>query len=196
MINIKKLIYIALIFGLTSGSTSSIQSGKENHLAIGLFVGAHSNVITYAFVSTRNGEIIGTEVVRKDRFMFSALGHWPSIVNLKRENLLAKHQLDSCFLLQDEYEKVVGYFCPVFDDAWKVRYKEHPYSYEEFGWSHGQYRPSAAQREFLAKEYGVQNILTDYIYGDSLFKFLRDIRNESWVNAYSALASDPIVQGP
>ncbi|MDA7804257.1 hypothetical protein N8987_06745 [Crocinitomix sp.] len=178
------------------GSTPQSGEGKKNYLAIGLFVSAHSSIISYAFVATRDGKVIEAQTVRKERFMYSAMGYWPSVVNLKRENLFEVNNVHSCFLIKDDYDKIVDFYCPVFDDAWKVRFKENPYRYDEYGWSHGQYKPSQAQAEYLAKEYGIHNVLTDYIYGESLFKFLRDIQDNAWIAAYKALPSDPVVQGP
>lgn len=175
---------------------SMAQSGKQSHLAVGFFVGAHSNVITYAFVSTRDGKIVGAQVVRKDRFMYTALGHWPGVVNPQRQNLLLENGLDSCFLVEDEYEKIVGYYCPIFEQLWKVRFREHPFLYDLYGWSHGQYKPSMAQREFLLAQYGIENILTDYIYGENLYQLLKDIQDKSWISTYSALPPDPPISGP
>ena len=63
------------------------------------------------------------------------------------------------------------------------------------GWSHGRYKPSTKQLEYLYTEYGIQNLLTDYIYGENLYKLLRDIRQTSWIVNYSALAKDTLVQG-
>ncbi len=171
-------------------------TGKQSHLAIGIFVGANSSILTYAFVSTRDGKIIGSQVVREQMFMYSALGHWPSFVNPKRENLFVKHGIDSCYLIKDEYDKIINYYCPPFSQLWKIRFIEHPREYDLVGWSHGKYKPSVKQMEFLKEEYGINNILTEYIYGDSLFKLLRDVRDREWIKKYSSLAKDPVTQGP
>lgn len=178
------------------GQLTIAQSGKQSHLAIGFFAGANSTVITYAFISTRDGKIISSEPVRKQRFMYTAMGHWPGYVNLKRENLLFKNDVDSSFLVEDEYGKIVDYYCPIFDSLWKVRFFEHPTVYDAYGWSHGRYRPSQKQLEYLANEYGIQNLLTEYIYGENLYKLLRDMQNTSWIINYSSLAKDTLVQGP
>lgn len=181
---------------MTCASQAYGQAEKKSHLAIGFFVGAHSTVITYAFVSTRGDQIIGSQTVRKDRFMYTAMGYWPGLVNTERKNLFVENGVDSCFLLKDESEQIVGYYCPVFDSLWKVRFREHPFLYDLYGWSHGAYKPSKAQMEFLHNEYGIKNILTDYIYGDNLYKLLRDIQDRAWISTYSSLAADPPVGGP
>ncbi|NOQ73518.1 MAG: hypothetical protein GQ574_16045 [Crocinitomix sp.] len=165
-------------------------------MAIGLFAGANSTIVTYAFVSTRDGKVIGAEIVRKQRFMYTAMGHWPGTVNIKKENLFYKNNVDSCLLVEDEYGKIVDYYCPIFDQVWKIRFFEHPTQYDLYGWGHGKYKPSQKQLEYLFKEYGIRNLLTDYIYGDNLFKLLRDIRKTEWIVNYSSLAKDTLVQGP
>ena len=134
-------------------------------------------------------------MVRKQKFMYTAMGYWPGVVNMKRENLFMKNDVDSCFLIEDDYGKIVNYYCPIFDSLWKVRFFEHPIVYDMRGWSHGRYKPSTKQLEYLYKEYGIQNLLTDYIYGENLYKLLRDIRQTSWIVNYSALAKDTLVQG-
>lgn len=180
---------------LSSGAVFA-NTGKKTHLAVGLFFGAHSSTLTYAFVSTRNGQIIGAQVVREEMFMYSALGHWPSFVNPARENLFEKYGIDSCFLIKDEYGKVVNYYCKPFKELWKVRYKEHPMQYDLNGWGKGQYKPSVKQLEYLKAEYGIHNLLTEYIYGDSLFKLLRNVQDKTWVSAYSAMPADPPFPDP
>lgn len=162
---------------------------KVHHLAIGFFSGAHSNLITYAFISTRGNKVIGAQVVRKEMFMYAALGHWPSFVNPNRENLFAKNGIDSCFLLTDENDKVVDYDCAPFGELWKIRFKEHPYQHGIVGWGQGEYKPSEAQLVYLEQKYGIKNILTEYIYGDSLFELLRNVQDVDWINNYRSITA-------
>lgn len=167
------------------GPTSyPVNQGKRTVFAIGLFTGSHSSVPTYAFITFSGNSVVGSEVIREQRFMYSALGHWPSPANPDRVNLFEEYNVDSCFLLVDEDQRVNGYYCKPFADLWKIRFYESPYEYDTRGWSQGQYKPSRFQMEFLQKEYGVSNVLTDYFYGDSLFKLLRDVQSDVWVNKY------------
>ena len=182
----KKIAVIALIIALFSGLAGFSQSYRKVYFAIGLFTGSHSQMITYAFLTSVNDKIVGVEVIRKDRFIYSALGYWPSAANPDREDLFAKYNVDSVLLVVNESNKVIGYYEVVFDQLWKIRFKENPYKYDEYGWSQGMYRPSESQQKFLMEQYGVHNILTDYIYGDSLFKLLKDVQNPGWVSSYKA----------
>jgi hypothetical protein len=181
------ILFVTLLFG---GMKAYAQPIHKTYFAIGLFTGQNSQLITFAFIKTLNGKVTGAEIVRKDRFIYSALGHWPSLANVKRENLFEKYQVDSCLLLKSESNKVLGYYAPVFNELWKLKFYEHPFQFDTPGWSQGQYKPSLYQKEFLQKEYGVRNVLTDYIYGDSLFKLLRDVQSPSWIDEYRSVSKD------
>jgi hypothetical protein len=124
--------------------------------------------------------------------MYCALGHWPSLVNTQRADLFLNNNVDSCFLVYDEYGKVNGYYCKPFLDLWKIRFYEHPSIYDAKGWSKGQYKPSRAQMQYLQKNYGIKNILTEYIYGDSLYKLLRDIQDPNWIDLYRYVEEDTL----
>lgn len=192
---VRLFLHIITFSLLCFGNNGFANTGKQSQLAIGLFVSAHSSVLTYAFVSTRDGKIVGSQIVRKEMFMFTALGHWPGYVNPNRENLFEKNDIDSCFLIKNEFDKVVDFYCPIFEELWKVRFAAHPTEYDKFGWSHGKYKPSIKQQEYLYANYGIKNVLSEYIYGENLFKLLRDIRKPEWIVNYKSLAKDPVVQG-
>jgi hypothetical protein len=166
------------------------QVAKNKHLAVALVANAHSQLLTYAIITTRDGKIVGSQTMREEQFMYQAMGHWPSALNQKKENLFEKNGVDSCWLYEDEFGKISGYECIPFQRLWKIRFYEHPISYDTKGWSHGQYKPSNKQMEFLEKEYGIKNIQTEYIYGDSLFKLLRDVMSQSWINRYNNIVED------
>lgn len=165
-------------------------TGKKTYFAVGLFAGAHSSLITYAIVSFRDGAVIGAQVITEQRFMYEAMGYYPSIANLNRENLFDKNGVDSCFLLSNDMNKVVGYYCKPFQSLWKLRFYEHPYQFDSPGWSQGQFKPSIYQMKILREEYGINNILTDYFYGDSLFKLLRDVQDPVWIETYRFATKD------
>ena len=184
-----RVLLLSLSFCLSSISTGQSHL-QQSHFAIGFFTSANSQLITYAFVKTVNGKIVGAEVVSESRFINTALGHWPHPVNNKREDYFLKYDIDSCFLLRNESNKIVGYYAPIFDYLWKIRFYEHPYQYDQMGWSQGQYKPSAAQSQYLRETYGLDNFLTDYIYGDSLFKLLKDVQSPGWVSQYKTASID------
>ncbi|UKN02915.1 hypothetical protein K6119_05225 [Paracrocinitomix mangrovi] len=184
--------YILLLTAFLQLRSSYSQDKREFYFAIGLFTSAHSQLVTYAFITKLGDNIINAQVVRADRFMYTALGHWPNPqLNPERINLFEKYQVDSCFLLMNESgTKVVGYYDRPFWDLWKIRFYEHPFEYDLMGWSKGQYSPSVPQKNFLRKEYGINNITLDYFYGDTLFKLLRDVQDPAWVDSYKNASID------
>lgn len=163
---------------------------KQTVFGIGLFTSSHSQLVTYAIVTLRNGVPIGAQVVSEQQFMYQAMGYYPSIANLSKENLFEKHGVDSCFLLYNEYSKIVGYYAKPFQDLWKIRFYEHPFLFDTPGWSQGRIKPSLYQTQFIYEQYGVKNILTDYFYGDTLYKLLRDVQNPEWIINYKFASAD------
>lgn len=186
----KKLCYIFLLTFLFQGQIAHSQNETKRYFAVGIFTSGHSQMITYAFITMIGNNMVGAEIVRPERFMYTALGYWPDPkYNPNRINLFEKFNVDSCFLIKNG-NKVVGYYAKPFEELWKIRFYEHPYNFDTPGWSQGQYTPSVYQNEFLRKEYGLNNILTEYIYGDSLFKLLRNVQSQAWIMNYKTAARD------
>lgn len=185
-----RLITILLfVFTCSFNGYTQTDYSKKYYFAVGIFVGAHSQIMTYAIITESGGRIIGSQIVREQRFMYNIMGYWPTPANPKRENLLEKNGVDSCFLTVNYSNKINGYYIKPFHSLWKIRYKIHPIAYDTGnGWSQEYYKPSPAQARFLDENYGVQNIKTQYIYGDSLYKLLRDVQNPDWVIRYSTLS--------
>ncbi|MBK9193083.1 MAG: hypothetical protein IPM77_17175 [Crocinitomicaceae bacterium] len=98
--------------------------------------------------------------------------------------------MDSCFLIKNDLNKIVGYYNKPFWDLWKIRFYENPIQFDMRGWSQGQYKPSVYQMKILKESYGINNVLTDYFYGDSLYKLLRDVQNPVWVESYKFAEAD------
>jgi hypothetical protein len=186
---VRSLLTIILIVSFTSFSGAQT-TGKRNYFAVGLFAGAHSTMITYALVSFRDGQFLGAQVLTEQQFMFQALGYYPSIANINKENLFAKNGVDSCFLIKNDLNKIIGYYNKPFWDLWKIRFYENPIQFDQRGWSQGQYKPSIYQMKILKESYGINNVLTDYFYGDTLFKLLRDVQNPAWVESYKFAEPD------
>ncbi len=160
---------------------------KQTHLAVGLMVSTNSDLLTFAFLSTRGDQIVSVQNVNRQVFMYTAMGYYPGIVNLKRENLFTKNDVDSCFLVKDDYDRIYNYYAPAIDSLWKLRYKEHPLAYDQYGWSSESYKPAYNQMVYLDSVYGIKNVLTDYIYGENLYRLLRDITRSDWISHYKLL---------
>ena len=206
-----KIILLCLL--LLPFANVRTQQERTTYYAIGFWTAAHSKMITYATITFFQGRVVSAQIISKDQFIYSALGHWPSPANPERIDLFAQHGVDNVFLLKNHIcpqadscardSNCVDFFCPdsnpckvsayyayPFEELWKIRFYEHPYDFDRPGWSQGQYWPSIYQKEFLRREYGLNNISTDYIYGDSLFKLLRDVQDPSWIVSYRTASSD------
>ncbi|HIP35627.1 MAG TPA: hypothetical protein EYG85_02105 [Crocinitomix sp.] len=171
-------------------SDRGMPEGRVYHFAIGVIPSVHSQLLTYAILTEINGKIVGSQILREQNFMYYIMGYWPTKANPKRVNLLEVNGIDSCFLVKNYSGKISGYYAKPISEMWKLRYSEHPYVYDiASGWSQEKYKPSIAQSTFLYENYGVANIKTNYFYGDSLFKILRDIQDPAWVNTYVSLSS-------
>jgi hypothetical protein len=183
LINLFLLIFIIISFGYRESNAS-----KKHHFAVGIIMGPNSQILSYSMITTLNDKIIGSQPMTEQRFMYYMLGNWPCVANPKRENLLEKNGIDSCFLTMSYANKINGYYAKPFNDLWRVRYKIHPTSYDApAGWSNEYYKPSQKQSKYINDTYGVPNVKTSVFYGDSLYKILRDIQNPDWVTLYSNL---------
>lgn len=160
---------------------------KQTHLAVGLMVSTNSDLLTFAFLSKRGDQIVSVQNVNRQVFMYTAMGYYPGIVNMNRENLFTKNGVDSCFLVKDDFNRISNYYAPALDSLWKLRYREHPLAYDEYGWSSEPYKPAYNQMVYLDSVYGIKNVLTDYIYGEDLYRLLRDITRSDWISHYKSL---------
>ena len=186
MKKILPILFILILVPVAKAQTT----GKKNYFAVGLFASAQSSMITYAVVTYRDDVFIGAQVMTEQRFMYEIMGYYPSIATINRENLLQKNEVDSCFLIENEARKIVGYYAKPFADLWRIRFFTHPMQYDQDGWSQGEFKPSRWQREYLGKEYGVNNVLMEYFYGDNLYKLLRDVQNPDWIFNYHFMTAD------
>ena len=85
--------------------------------------------------------------------------------------------------------------CPLLKELWRVRYKYDirlkNYNFDQYpkkgiGWSNDKFWPTLAQVNYLKANYGTDGI-NEYIYGDKLYKFLRDVQDTVWQANYKAL---------
>ena len=116
-----------------------------------------------------------TEVswLTKDMFVRQTSGLFFSKANPDKFNYLEKYQIK----------------WDVFESLWKIRYSEYPYQTQQTmppGWSGKASCPSDAQWNFLKQNYNYGS-LNDYILGDNLWKFLKDVQDPAWQAQYSSL---------
>lgn len=171
-----------------SGSSAILYS--QPMFALSLTTGANSQPVSFAMVNVLNGKIIKTQLIPIDQFMMQVTGFMYSPANPDKMNLMAEHQIEHCLPQYEDYSrKYLGYDCPAIDKLWRVRYLRDPYNANlrtDSGWARGYYGPSLEQQKFLMSNYGISH-LNDYFVGENMFKFLKDIQDTAWVNAYRNL---------
>jgi len=109
----------------------------------------------------------------KENFTRQVTGQMESKANPEKKNYMEENQIK----------------WDVFDQLWKVRYQEYPYETTqtvEPGWAGKMFCPSDAQWSFLKKNYGY-GALTDFLFGDNLWKFLKDVQDPAWASQYGSL---------
>ena len=126
----------------------------------------------YFIVYAPNGTIEKVDLITMAEFERQALGQNQSNANLKGENMFEKNGIK-------QYK--------IHTWLWKLRFAEYPYFKDEdnIGWTQNfenTYMPRPEQMEILSG-YGI-NKINDFIWGNNLFRLLKDMENSQWVNAY------------
>lgn len=189
MITFKSMLRILTIAVFLVSFTSRAQD-IETHFGVSLMP-SFQGVVSYAVVFVKDGEVVSAEPMTRDQWVRQAAGEMSSKGNPERENLFIKNKVDSCWVLYDSIywtygkKKYVGSECIPLNHLWRLRYKEHPYEYDNSGWSNGDHSPSMQQLEFLMDTYGLKH-LDAYIYGPNMWRLLREIQTPSWQMFYKA----------
>lgn len=152
-------------------------------------------LVTCALVTVQGGKVVKQEMLGRDQFVMMMSGVYYSKANPKSADVFKDHGIYTCESIVDSMtHKLVNIKCPLLDDLWKVRYKldirKKNYFYgqnvQREGWAGTDFFPSAKQFEYLRKNYGADGC-NEFIWGDNLFKFLKDVSDTSWQNKYKAL---------
>ena len=133
----------------------------------------YSGFVRYGIIKVPETGPIDVAWFTKEMFVRQLSGVFPSKANPEKINYMEKNLIK----------------WDVFDQLWKVRYSEYPYQTQataEPGWAGKDACPSDAQWNFLKQNYGFGS-LTDYIFGDNLWKFLKDVQDPAWQAQYSSL---------
>lgn len=133
----------------------------------------YNGFVRYGIIKVPETGPIEVSWFTKEMFVRQASGLYFSKANPDKFNYLEKHLIK----------------WDVFDQLWKVRYSEYPYQTQatmEPGWAGKMACPSDAQWNFLKQNYGYES-LNGYIFGDNLWKFLKDVQDPAWAAQYSSL---------
>ena len=188
--NSRYLFILFLVAFLNIGTVHQPKAVFTQHVfALGIIANPTGNdpIVSFAIISFQNGQIVSTQPITKSTFIRMACGDWPSKANPNREDLFIKHEVELCGRYIDTLTKEKLYLCDLLDSLWKVRFSEHPYIFDDSGWSRGKYKPNAAQLKFLYENYEVSRINLDYFIGNFMWKLLKDIQDPEWINHYKSL---------
>lgn len=162
----------------------------EQHVfALGIVSNATGNnhLLTFVIISFFEGEMIASQQITRETFIRMASGDWPSKANPTKQDMFVENGIEVCGRYVDTITNKKVYLCDPLDSLWKVRYNEHPYVFDDTGWSHGKFKPNRRQMAFLYQEYEVSNISVDYFIGNFMWKLLRDVQDSTWRMHYKSL---------
>lgn len=146
---------------------------NEWYFGFKLITNSSGQLVTYGYIKIHEDGRNEYIWLTQKNFMQQVTGQQPSKANKNNENFLEKHQI--------RWE--------TFDLLWKLRYSEFPYdteSRQEQGWAGKMFVPSDAQWAFLKENYDYDE-LTDFIYGDNMWKLLKDIQDPNFASQYSSM---------
>jgi len=153
-----------------------------------------NNPVTYGIAKSKGKKLLEHKVITERNWVLIGAGEFRSDANPDLQNLFDEHEILNCSTFYFPAFKNTTIKCPLTDRIWKVRYDTLPgstsksgvidYESENLGWAGNKMHPSSEQMKILAK-YGLKTI-SDAIYSDSLWMFLQDINDNSWIKTYSA----------
>jgi hypothetical protein len=181
---LKNILLIILIISLSfirlSAQNDTLAFGtviemEEDFFACNLVPSYTGGLLHLAVIHIYNDSSRQINFLTKEQFLNQIAGLQKSKANSKLNNLFKKYGIRDTLLI---------------DQLWKLRYSEWPYENTsgrpiEKGWSvnpKSESMPSEGQMEML-KEFGFIRI-TDYIYGENLFKLLKKLEDPDWITKY------------
>lgn len=166
----------------------------EYSLAITLMPHYPDGLITFGLAKTKDDSLIEHQILSERNWVLIGSGEMMSKANPEYLNLFQKHDIQNCSTIYLPAFRKTNVYCPLLERVWKVRYDTLPgsqgnsgvkdFDSEKLGWASDRQHPSLSQLEILAK-YGISTV-SDAIYGDSLWLFLQDINDETWIKNYQA----------
>ena len=196
----KKLFFIItlVIFSISGFSQTNFGTDdSKNYYTFGVrIIPNGASIGQFYMIYAPNDEIQDIYPISKDDFIRGMIGdkYYRTKANPNKENLLTKNGINSW---------------QTINDLWKLRYFKYPYCVncdslaanykadstgnppEFMGWTNNSsnpYMPAAGQMNIL-RSYGLASI-NQYIYGENLFRLLKDMENSNWVSAYRQAVND------
>lgn len=175
-----------------------------------------TSLISTAIVTVAGDEVVKAEVINEKQFMMEVSGMVHSKANPAPEDLFKQNGIAYCSQVIDtikwkykgadtipykDRKEKTGFIvekgkssCPLLQELWKIRYKRDirnkNYNYLKNsvpdGWAADNYFPNLKQIDYLKANYS-SDCINNYVYGEKLFKLLRDVQDTAWVNKYKKL---------
>ncbi len=135
--------------------------------AISLVSGSHSTLTTYGILRQNPDNTRQFIFLTFDTFIHQVAGSEKSLANSEKINYLEEYGIE----VND------------FKYLWKLKYDVYPYEgNKDLGYGTELGAPSRGQYELL-KPYGISTV-SDYCYGDNLWKLMLKIKDPQWVGIY------------
>lgn len=175
-----------------------------------------TSLVSTAIVTVYKGQVVKADVINEMQFIMEISGLVHSKANPAPDDLFRKNGIAYCSQVKDTIrwtykgfdstdfktrQKKTDYIvqsdkatCPLMRELWKIRYKydirQKNYNYRQGqgaeGWAADRFFPNLAQINYLKSTYS-SDCINDYVYGEKLFKLMKDVQDTSWVNKYKSL---------
>lgn len=177
-----RVTYLAILLFFSLGIQAQILVPKKDYVpevrksrynfAMSLIAGANNSMVTFGIMRTAPDSTVTFNYLRESSFMRQITAAERSKANPDKINYLETYEIDP----------------GVFGVLWKLKYDEYPYDNSKAkGWGSSNGVPSEAQFEMLSA-FGISKV-SDYAYGENLFKLLKKISDPVWVETYKSKAN-------
>lgn len=192
------LFCCGLFFSGTRNDNTPAHGELRSYFGFSINPTANSGLITYAVVETdENDEIRSRKIISRNNWILQMRGEQYSAANPNGIDLWSEHEIGDCFwMLDPDMDKYNALACEAqinVDDLWRLRYNKNPQFRQDKvtsnanvvgGWAAKPFRPNWPQIQILQK-YGIVYI-SDFFYGDNMFRLMKDIQQDSWIEAYKS----------
>lgn len=169
-----------MLFGIIAQSQVLIPKSKnpepyyknEWYFGISLMT-SYNSFVRFGFIKIHEDGRTEITTMTEQTWIRQVTGQQASKANQNKENLLEKYEVK----------------WDTFDELWKIRYSEYPYEGQkkmEKGWAGKMFAPSDNQWKFLKDNYNY-SALSEFLYGENMWKLLQDVQDPAWQAQYSSL---------
>lgn len=185
----RSLLLVAVLGGLplSPGLATPPPPYASWTFGLSLSTGQNNQLFSCFLVKVLEDEVLSTEPITREQFVQQVRGMVASKANPEAVDLFTTHDVAACRIVTDEAGMRRINDCPLLDDLWKLRFWEYPFLLHDGqrvgkGWSEEPNNPSPRQM-LLLSNYGLR-YPTDICMGENVFRLLRDMGDEAWVDNY------------